>query len=1025
MKKRLIRRIVTVVMAASLVLCAWTPVGVPSRSFADDAPAATAPIGPSPGESVSEETDSPSISEEEETGESVLGKTPTGQDEPTSDEAAQNTPAEPEDAAPNEEAPAASAPVCHIVSTGAEYDSIAEAVAAASSGDVIEITADNTVSTAINAGTKTLTLRNVAGSTAVTTFAATGSLATAGNFTLGTCAFDGGRMTTGGRSGALIAISGGTFTVEGADIANAYNWSTSSPGGVFNVASGTLAFKDGTVTNCLAKSDSSMTGQNGGSAAFVQSGATMVLSGGTISGCGSYVGPQYHLSAICVRGVFQMTGGALRDNNGSHGGAIYCMSPGSVKLSGGTLSGNKAYYDGGALFLHDNAKATVSSTVMIENNSAQRNGSAIGMRSGVSLAIEGGTMRGNNVVGGTDVKDARGGAVSGYSDSLWGTVTLSGSPVIKGNTYQGTTMADLAVVDANKLVIGNLSESARVGVFPSAGLDAPGSPFAVATGDASSVKGLDKLFHDGNPVGGTNLAGGAGAGTSVIWIDPLAVCKIVSGGTTTPFTSLSDALAVAKGKTGTTAIEMLVQTYEVAAPETLAMPTGTEIVLTTAKTAGEGCADGYPYQGPAGTPATIKRAFAGTSMFSVAGGAMTFERITVDGNKASFSGEEGGILDGSGGAAIRLADGCVFKDSKTTISGGALRLQGAGTTLLMEPGARGEHCETDGRSGGFLYIDSGAAFTATGGVLAYNTATVAQYGSGGAVLAVNGAVVDLQGDFEAYGNQAALYGPFCFVSNDSDKPGAVLKLGGSIRIHDHDSSFANTGAVHVFKVARVEVQGAPTVSGNVAAGAPSNVYISTPPDMLRVTSDLTGGEVGVNAPTAYARGDCFGKATVEAASVRGLEHLKNDRDVTLSGMAGVSTDVVWGVVGDVPVTVKRQLSSTQNKDTWFVVEVKDLRAGTTYRQPIRVPAGSTEGSATIVLRSGLPYSFQDLSHAGSWRQGATTPSYSGPETPSGTGPVELTLGDADPALQRTLVFSSQLTRTQWLSDDASVVNKMN
>lgn len=953
-----------------------------------------------------------------------MGKTPTGQDEPTSDEAVQNTPAEPEDAALNEEAPAASAPVCHIVSTGAEYDSIAEAVASASSGDVIEITADNTVSTAINAGTKTLTLRNAAESTAVTTFAKGGSLATAGNFTLGTCTFDGGRATTGGRDVALITISGGTFSVEGAAIANTYNWSYSSPGGVFNVASGTLAFKDGTVTNCLAKSEENMSKQNGGSVAFVQSGATMVLSGGTISECGSYVGPQYHASAICVRGIFHMTGGALRDNNGSHGGAIHCMSSGSVQLSGGMLSGNKAFHDGGALFLQNNAKATVSGTVLIENNSAQRNGGAIGMRSGVSLAIEGGTMQGNNVVGGTDVANARGGAISGYDASLWGTVTVSGSPVIKGNTYQGTTMADLAVIDANKLVVGNLSESARVGVFPSAGLDAPGSPFAVATGDASSVKGLDKLFHDGNPVGGTNLAGGAGAGTSVVWVDPLAVCKIVNGGTTTPFTSLSDALAVAKGKTGTTTIEMLVQTYEVAAPETLAMLAGTEIVLTTAKTAGEGCADGYPYQGPAGTPATIKRAFAGTSMFSVAGGAMTFERITVDGNKASFSGEAGGILSGFGGAAIRLADGSVFKDSKTTVSGGALHLQGAGTTLLMESGARGEHCETDGRSGGFLHIDSEAVFSASGGVLAHNAATVYPQGSGGAVLAVNGAVVDLQGDFEAYGNKAALYGPFCFVSNDSDKPGAVLRLGGSIRIHDHDSSFANTGAVHVFKVARVEVQGAPTVSGNVAAGAPSNVYISTP-DMLRVTGEVTGGEVGVNASTAYARGDCFGKATVEAASVHGLEHLKNDRNVTLSGMAGTSTDVVWGVVGDVPVTVKRQLSSATSEDAWFVVEVKDLRAGTVYRQPIRVPAGSTEGSATIVLRSGLPYSFQDLSHAGSWRQGATTPSYSGPETPSGTGPVELTLGDADPALQRTLVFSSQLTRTQWLSDDASVVNKMN
>lgn len=1011
MKKRLIRQIITVVMAASLALCAWIPVGAPSRSFADDAPTTAAPADSSLGESVPNEAYSPSIPQDEEAGEAVLGKTPTEQDEPAS-----------EGAGSNEEAPAALAPVCRIVSTGTEYDSLAEAVAAASSGDVINITADNTVSTVINAGTKTLTLRNGAGSTAVTTFSKDGSLATAGNFTLGTCTFDGGRAASGGRSAALITISGGTFSVEGAAIANVYNWGTTSPGGVFNVASGTLAFKDGTVTNCLAKSDSNMTGQNGGSAAFVQSGATMIFSGGTISGCGSYVGPQYHLSALYVRGVFRMTGGTLRDNNGSHGGAIYGISSAKVELSGGTLSGNKAYYDGGALFLHDNAKATVSGTVLIENNSAQRNGGAIGMRKGVSLAIEGGSLRGNNIVGG--VTDARGGAVSGYDDSLWGTVTVSGSPVIEGNTYQGTTKADLAVVDAKKLVIGNLTESASVGIFPSAGLDVLGSPFAVAAGDASSVKGLDKLFHDGNPVGGANLAGGAGAGTSVVWVDPLAVCKIVNGGTTTPFTSLSDALAVAKGKTGTTTIEMLVQTYEVAAPETLAMPAGTEIVLTTAKTAGEGCADGYPYQGPAGTPATIKRAFAGTSMFSVTGGAMTFEHITVDGNKANFSGETGGILSGSGGAAIRLADGCVFKDSKTTISGGALHLQGAGTTLLMESGARGEHCETDGRSGGFLHIDSEAAFTATGGVLAYNMATVDQYGSGGAILAVNGAVVDLQGSFEAYGNQAAFYGPFSYVSNDSGKPGAVLKLGGFINLHDNNSSSANTGAVHAFKVARVEVQGAPTVSGNVAAGAPSNVYISTPPDMLRVTGDLTGGEVGVNAPTTYARGDCFGKATVEAASVHGLEHLKNDRNVALSGMAGASTDVVWGVVGDVPVTVKRQLSSTQNKDTWFVVEVKDLRAGTVYRQPIRVPAGSTEGSATIVLRSGLSYSFQDLSHAGSWRQGATTPSYSGPETPTGTGPVELTLGDADPTLQRTLVFSSQLTRTQWLSDDASVVNKM-
>lgn len=748
---------------------------------------------------------------------------------------------------------------------------------------------------------------------------------TGGTVTIDGTAIDGGAASSPAvaRSSAAIRLSGGTCTVGGTaacTVSNVKNTSTSSPGGVFNVSGSTTLDLDAvTITNC---NSTGVRGSGGGSVLYLDAAtATVNLRGADISGCGTTDASQYYNAPIAVNaGTFNMTGGSIHDNFGSHGGAITLTSAAAVaSITGGTLSGNTCHYDGGALFMASNSSATVGGTAQLTGNVSGRNGAAIGMRSGSKLVISGSpTITGNDCTAAETEGGTTMGAVSGFSAGNYGTVTISGTPTITGNTYKkgntGEQTADLAVYSTTALSVGDLGAAASVGICsPVAGLLAENAQFASYSVGSDN---LSALFNDDNQTSGTTLFGTAGTTSgSVVWSS--AVCKIGS----VLFASIADAVSYAQANSlNTCTIEMLVSDYEV--PAVVTIPSGYDITLQ-----------------PAGgvTTSTLTRP-AGTadksSMFSVAaGGSFTVKTgMVLDGSGAS---NHRGItnygtltLDGAtienfnytpashdGGAAIYSTGNTYLKgttkiaynnsNGNATFGGAAIFARGgtldiADDVLITEntgydgaaiAGAGPVKITMSGESitknyarnpGGGIYLygtaeaqGANSSFTMTGGTISGNYAR--SYGGGG-VFAHMGTTVNVSAGTISGNGSAGAGGGVCMWNGS-----AVLNLSGSPVI---------TG----------NVQGASwsAATKTITGGTTSNAWLSNWSNQLVVTGDLSStANVGVRAQDSAhnVQGSQFGiSGTAPAAGYDGLYHLTNDVNQNLFGMAQDDTTntLVWG-----------------------------------------------------------------------------------------------------------------------------------
>ena len=74
-----------------------------------------------------------------------------------------------------------------------------------------------------------------------------------------------------------------------------------------------------------------------------------------------------------------MNGGSIYNGQGSHGGAVNVQNGGHFIMNGGDIYNNKAYYDGGGIFLWHGSKATINGG-SIRNNYANRGSGAIDVR---------------------------------------------------------------------------------------------------------------------------------------------------------------------------------------------------------------------------------------------------------------------------------------------------------------------------------------------------------------------------------------------------------------------------------------------------------------------------------------------------------------------------------------------------------------------------------------------------------------------------------------------------------------------
>lgn len=766
------------------------------------------------------------------------------------------------------------------------------------------------------------------------------------------------------RNLAAVKITAGICevgsTTSGSDctIQNLTNTSTTyTGGGAFNVTGGTLNLNAGTITGCQATSNSN---NIAGGAAVYMDGGTANLVGMDISACGysdkGHKGENAN-GPINVRGtgVFNMTGGSIKNCGSSHGAAISINASGAkANLSGGEISGNTAYYDGGAVFNY-NGTLNVSGDIVIKDNVSGRNGSAIGTRTGAVVNISGSPqITGNQCIYENRSGPATIGAISGYNSSDHGTVTISGSPNISGNYYGAdatdtSKKADLAVYDTISLSIGNMEANANVGICALDGLIGTlmqdTQQFATYTGFTDN---FSVFFNDNNPVEGKTLIGSAGTAPAVVWNAKAYVCKIVDPDDptkATPYTSLQEAIdAVAAN--GTATIQMLVESYNMTAVHTIAG--GKNITITTAQTNAEGCVDNYPYPADATSPATLKSAGnAGfDALLSVASGAtLNVDNLTLDGaaTKANSLTVHGINCDAGGTLNVTNATIQNFYDKGGGAGKGGAGIYTKGTTTLGS-GAVIKNCSVGSTT---AWSGGGGIMVAGGTCNLQSDAKITECSAwdGGGVAGCGTSVINLKDDASITGNYAGNPAGGIYLYNEKDGGGiggCTLNMsggsitnnfsnnygGGGVLIHRGSamnltggritgngvrSSLSGGGIYLYHSGGTLNVSGNPVVTDNTTGatwnstthtvtvgGTVNNAQVVK---NINVVGDLTtGAEIGVTFNGQMNSGNQFGVTTNDPSmAYSGLEHFTNDRynhnasdTDDLFGTAGTGTKVIWG-----------------------------------------------------------------------------------------------------------------------------------
>ena len=260
------------------------------------------------------------------------------------------------------------------------------------------------------------------------------------------------------KSGDVIKLTGNTVAAAG-DSALTLNKSVTIDLGGFTLDRGkagpVMEIKAGEVV--LTDSSSAQTGN---------------ITGGVSGGAGGAI------SVSDASAVLTINGGSITGNSAKTGGAIY--NAGTVVLNGGAIRGNAASEDyGGAIF--NQGKLTINGGSITDNTCGGDGGA---LWSEKELVITGGAIR-NNKAG------KNGGGIYLY----YGTLTVSGSPVVQDNSAGKNAAANNVYLAAGTVTVGGkLADSARIGVS-AASAPASGAPVTI-TGKLSGNGTAANFFSD-------------------------------------------------------------------------------------------------------------------------------------------------------------------------------------------------------------------------------------------------------------------------------------------------------------------------------------------------------------------------------------------------------------------------------------------------------------------------------------------------------------------------------------------------
>ena len=269
-----------------------------------------------------------------------------------------------------------------------------------------------------------------------------GTLTIADTSAAQTGAITGGNST--GRGGAIV--NRGALTVSGGMITGN---SAQEAGAVFNQAGSELTVTGGALDYNYAVTY--------GGGAIVNHGA-ISMSRGTVQNNAAAMNG----GAIWSDGMLTITGGSIANNTAQqNGGAVYIAgSEGTAAISGGTISGNTAMLSGGAVYI-SGGTTTISGGTITGNSANGGHGGAIYTAGDATvLNLFGGTISGNTATG-------QGGAILKYQDR--NTINIQGSPVITNNQAELGSNIYMRNGTALLTVTGALGADARICVALAAG----------------------------------------------------------------------------------------------------------------------------------------------------------------------------------------------------------------------------------------------------------------------------------------------------------------------------------------------------------------------------------------------------------------------------------------------------------------------------------------------------------------------------------------------------------------------------
>lgn len=184
-------------------------------------------------------------------------------------------------------------------------------------------------------------------------------------------------------NGGAVAVLSGSFDMSAGEIGVSGSGNQATNGGGVYVSGGTATVSGGTVQYNEAT--------NGGGI-YVSEGATTkgtaVVSGGTVQHNTATSGGGVYVSG----GTATVSNGYVQNNTAANNGGGICVNDGQITMSGGNVCNNTAQTgDGGGMYVSTSGAADVSVTITsgtVTGNRAQNNGGAVGVSGNTDSTIQ-------------------------------------------------------------------------------------------------------------------------------------------------------------------------------------------------------------------------------------------------------------------------------------------------------------------------------------------------------------------------------------------------------------------------------------------------------------------------------------------------------------------------------------------------------------------------------------------------------------------------------------------------------------